>query len=247
MKKMTLVVVLALMIVGCSAGNQAAAITIEPEPILLESETDQNQDQDTNQNHILLAGESLEGELTIKDQDGLLWMREEEKLARDLYLTLGDHWDLQIFNNIASSEVKHMDAVAELLEQFGLQDPVGELGVGQFSDPELQSLYDQLLKQGLQSVQEALLVGGAVEEIDILDLKGLLAVTEDESIRVVYENLLAGSENHLQSFSKVYSRQTGLVYEAQYMSSGELEQILDNEIAGSVRQGRSNGQRLGAK
>lgn len=247
MKKMTIVIVLALLIGGCSAGNQAANITLEPESILLESKTEQNQDQDMDQNHILLTGESLEGELTIEDQDGLLWMREEEKLARDLYRTLGDHWDLQIFSNIASSELKHMDAVAELLELFGLQDPVGDLGVGQFSDPELQNLYDQLLKQGLQSVQEALMVGGAVEEIDILDLKGLLAVTEDESIRVVYENLLAGSENHLQSFSKVYLRQTGLVYEAQYLSSEELEQILDNEIAGSVRQGRSNGQRFGAK
>jgi len=247
MKKMTLVVALALLVVGCSAGNQAAEVDLMADSNLLELETGQNRDQNLDQNHNLPAVENPEGGLSIEDQNGLLWMQEEEKLARDLYLTLGDHWDLQVFKNIASSEMKHMDAVAELLELYDLEDPVGDHGVGQFSDPELQTLYDTLLEQGRQSLEEALMVGGAVEEIDILDLQELLAVTEDQNIRTVYENLLAGSEKHLQSFSKVYERQTGSEYEAQYLSSGELEQILDNEIAGSVRQGRSNGPRFGAK
>ena len=43
-------------------------------------------------------------------------MREEEKLARDVYLTLYDIWGTPAFNNIASSEQTHMDAVLMLID-----------------------------------------------------------------------------------------------------------------------------------
>ena len=54
----------------------------------------------------------------ISDEEatGLIFMREEEKLARDVYLTLYDVWETAVFDNIASSEQTHMDAVLMLID-----------------------------------------------------------------------------------------------------------------------------------
>ena len=132
----------------------------------------------------------------------LLFMREEEKVARDLYNALYEQWDVRVFANIARSEQKHMDAVKTLLDAYGIQDPVGVDAPGVFENDELQALYDELLAQGSGSVEQALAVGVLVEETDIADLQAALQNTDNPSISKVYENLLMGSENHLKAFSR---------------------------------------------
>lgn len=49
-------------------------------------------------------------------------MREEEKLARDVYLTFGEKWGLTLFTNIAKSEQTHTDAVKTLLDRYEIKD-----------------------------------------------------------------------------------------------------------------------------
>jgi len=141
--------------------------------------------------------------LSAAEEAGLLAMREEEKLARDVYLALGQVWKVRVFTNIAASEQRHMDAVKGLLDKYGLADPAAGNGVGEFTDPRFTALYGQLVAQGSQSLQEALKVGIAIEELDIEDLKGLLLSVEHTDIRRVYENLLAGSYNHLDAFQSL--------------------------------------------
>jgi len=46
--------------------------------------------------------------LTAEEETELVYMREEEKLARDVYLTLTDTWQLPIFWNIAGAKQRHM-------------------------------------------------------------------------------------------------------------------------------------------
>jgi len=157
----------------------------------------------------VLNEQQTEGDqLNLSEIDALLFMREEEKLARDVYLTLYEKWNLAIFNNIAKSEQQHMDAVKILLDRYNLEDPMlGE--IGEFENQKLQELYDELVTTGSESVQDALLIGGAIEEIDILDLKdGLTESTNPDVIRV-FESLLRGSYNHLKAFVNNYNRQTG--------------------------------------
>ncbi len=98
-------------------------------------------------------------ELSQEEEDGLIHMRIEEKLARDVYIVMGDLWNHKVFLNIQLSEQKHMDAVKRLLDKYNVPDPLTTDSVGVFPDPQVQLLYDQFIQQGNQSLQEALLVG----------------------------------------------------------------------------------------
>ncbi len=166
------------------------------------------------------------GELNDQELADLLWMREEEKLARDVYLTLGEQWDLQVFANISQSEQQHMDAIATLLERYDIEDPVGDNPVGVFTNPELQALYDQLIEQGSQSQADALLVGGAIEELDIQDLERAIADTDNADIQQVYNSLMSGSESHLRAFARTYEMVTGQTYTPQYLDQAAYDAIM---------------------
>jgi len=156
------------------------------------------------------------GDLSDEEIEGLLFMLEEEKLARDVYQTLYDLWDHATFQNIARAEQTHMDAVKTLLDRYDVEAPASD-AVGVFANGELQGLYDSLVAQGSESLVSALRVGALIEEIDILDLESYIAGTEAADLIRVYENLLRGSRNHLRAFSAALERQTGEAYEPQRM------------------------------
>ena len=164
------------------------------------------------------------GELSEEEIRGLLYMREEEKLARDVYLVLYEKWGLPIFQNIARSEQTHMDAVKTLLDRYDLQDPVSD-EIGVFTNPDLQALYDQLISQGSQSVVDALKVGALIEEVDIEDLKSWIAKTDNRDVILVYENLMKGSRNHLRAFTSQLESY-GVTYEPQVLSIEEYNEIV---------------------
>jgi len=188
-------------------------------------------------------------ELTEAEIAGLVWMREEEKLARDVYLTLYELWGQPVLQNIANSEATHTEAVLTLLERYSIPDPADGNAVGVFTNTELQALYDALVKQGAESLVAALKVGAAVEEIDILDLEERSAETEKTDILTVYANLTRGSRNHLRSFVRTLERTSGEVYIPQYMSqeaydaivTGEIERGGQSSISGRRQGGRGNG------
>lgn len=175
--------------------------------------------------------------LSADEIAGLQFMREEEKLARDVYLTLSQKWGLAIFNNIATSEATHMAAIKTLLDRYGIADPAAGKAVGVFTDPTLQVLYHQLIAQGNQSLSAALKVGGAIEEIDILDLKERVASTAHADIKTVYNNLLNGSYNHLRSFVNTLKTQTGEVYQPQYLDAVTYQSIISGSTGGRNERG----------
>ncbi|MDC7247954.1 MAG: DUF2202 domain-containing protein [Sphaerochaetaceae bacterium] len=157
--------------------------------------------------------------------EGILLMREEEKLARDVYLTLYDLYSVPVFLNIAQSEQRHTDSVKWLIEQKGLTDPVISDEIGEFSDDELQQLYQILIEQGSQSLSQAFIVGALVEELDIYDIERLLEDEDDIQIIRVYDNLLEGSMNHLRSFySKIVK--SGEDYLPSYITEDRFQQIV---------------------
>ena len=141
-------------------------------------------------------------ELSQEERDGLIHMRIEEKLARDVYIVMGELWNHKVFLNIQLSEQKHMEAVKSKLDKYNVPDPLTTDSVGVFPDPVFQQLYDQYIQQGSQSLNEALLVGKAIEELDIADLTFQLTFVDNPDIIRVYQNLKAASENHLAAFLK---------------------------------------------
>ena len=169
-------------------------------------------------------------DLSAEERAGLSFMREEEKLAHDVYISLYSKWGTKIFTNIAASEQTHTDAVLLLLEKYALEDPVGSNEIGVFSDKVLQELYDDLIESGNVSQTEALMVGTAVEEIDILDLLTQLdSYVDNEDIELVYESLLKGSRNHLRAFVKNLANK-GITYAPRYMSQEAYDEIINSEM-----------------
>ena len=138
--------------------------------------------------------------LSQAEVDGLAFMREEEKLAGDVYTAMYEIWGLPIFSNIADAEATHTSAVLALLESYQLPDPAEGLAPGVFANPDLQDLYDELVETGSQSVTDALQVGALIEELDITDLR--LRQTDQPEIDAVYSNLERGSSNHLRAFNR---------------------------------------------
>ena len=147
--------------------------------------------------------------LSEGEEEDLLHMREEEKVARDVYLQLARRWDLRPFHNISGAEQAHMDAVKMLLDHFGLPDPAVGLGLGEFHDPRLQDLHDDLLAAGERSELAAIQVGLLIEEVDIADLRAARQRTQNAAIRAIYAELERGSRNHLRAFYRHMQRLEG--------------------------------------
>ncbi len=163
-------------------------------------------------------------ELSEEEKVAILYMREEEKLARDVYLALYERWGLPIFNNIARSEQRHMDMVKALIDRYGLEDPALERG--KFTNQELQGLYNELVRRGSSSVEEALKVGALIEEIDIKDIRKWLQVVNFD-VEQVFKNLMHGSENHLRAFTSTL-KSYGVDYQPQVLTPEEYQRIMES-------------------
>jgi len=197
-----------------------------------------NTTADSNIQHTELAAIPA-SEVSDAEAESLVYMFEEEKLAHDVYITLNEAWDLATFQNIASSEQMHMDAIQALLDRYGLQTSSNPVGI--FTNPELQTLYQELVTRGNQSLAEAIKVGGAIEEIDILDLQTRLAETDNADIQQVYSSLLNGSINHLQAYASALVRQTGETYQPQYMNIEAYQAISSQAMGNGYGNGSSGG------
>ncbi len=169
------------------------------------------------------GGVIVVGTISPDEAATLQYMREVEKLARDVYLAMYEKWRIPTFSNIASSEQCHMNAIKGRLDAYGLADPA--LGVGKFTNPELQALYQSLIESGIVSELDAFWVGGLIEEVDIQDLKDALSGTNKTDLVRVYQNLMAASGNHLRAFA-THIQSYGLLYTSQYLSQEEVDQIL---------------------
>jgi len=168
--------------------------------------------------------------LSEAEKTDLTFMREEEKLARDTYLTLYALWDLPVLSNIASAEQTHMDALLKLLKKYTLPDPAASTGTGEFTNTDLQTLYNTLIAKGELSSFDALKVGGIIEEKDMRDIKEAIVRSQKDDIDSVYENLLCGSRNHLRSFAKNIEAVTGAPYVAQILPQMEVDEILQSPM-----------------
>ncbi len=169
-------------------------------------------------------------DLSEVELEGVLFVREEEKLARDTYLVLGEIWGARVFENISRSEQRHMDAMKQLIDKYELEDPVKSDKIGVFTNETLKALFDTLTAQGKESLEAALRVGAAIEEIDILDIqKQLDENVDNQDITLVYNNLMKGSRNHLRAFVRNLAN-IGVTYEPQYLDPDTYQSIISTPM-----------------
>ncbi|MBK7815457.1 MAG: DUF2202 domain-containing protein [Rhodocyclaceae bacterium] len=162
--------------------------------------------------------------LSTEEANTLRWMREEEKLARDVYLAMYDIWQAPEFRNIARSEQRHFEAIGAKLVLFAVADPALP-AAGQFANPELRSLYASLVEGGSTSYAGALRAGAMIEDLDIADLFQAIAETANPALKLIYNNLVEGSKNHLRAFVGRLEA-LGETYEPQYIDPVLFDAII---------------------
>jgi hypothetical protein len=162
--------------------------------------------------------------LSLEETAALKYMREEEKLAHDVYAALYQVWGANVFGQIALSETTHTEAILALLIKYGIADPAAGNAPGVFKDPALQSLYNTLMAMAQPSLIDALKVGALIEETDIHDINAMKAVTDEAAILQVYASLLCGSRNHLRAFNRQLLAR-GVTYVPQVITQSEWDAI----------------------
>ena len=181
--------------------------------------------------------------LSENEVAGLLYMREEEKLARDSYIVLFEKWGIPVFDNISQSEQRHMDAMKTLIDRYGLKDPVqDESVIGGYENQDLQELFDDLMVMGDISATYALTVGALIEETDIRDIHHEIELADHEDIISTYESLVCGSGNHLRAFVGQLEL-NGMIYKPEFISEKMYLEIIGNPVERDCGTSATNGNR----
>lgn len=155
----------------------------------------------------------------------LLFSREEEKMARDVYITLYNTWRHSTFSNISRSEQQHMDTMLKKLNLYNIPDPA-QAAVGAFTNQDLQKMYIDLVATGSKSLIDAFKVGCTIEEVDIIDLQKAIDHATHKDLDNSYLNLMEGSKSHLRAFVSALNSQ-GVTYAPQYLSVDLYNAIID--------------------
>ncbi|MES9939178.1 MAG: DUF2202 domain-containing protein [Candidatus Thiodiazotropha sp. 6PLUC2] len=188
--------------------------------------------------------------LDFNEATHLIFMREEEKLARDVYTMLGMMYpNSVVFGRIDDSEQVHTDRVRQTLEAYGVEDPNTNDNLGIFTGESygeyFTDKYDALISQASSSELNALYVGALIEELDMLDIQrcpdvileqdnGIdsdaecgLVYTDQPDVENLYESLLRGSANHLRGYVRAIEAVIGEgAYAPQLLSQADLDEIL---------------------
>jgi hypothetical protein len=189
--------------------------------------------------------------LDYNEKMHLFFMREEEKLARDVYQTLGTMYpDSVIFGNIDDSEQIHMTTVKAMIEKYGYEDPNTNDNVGAYTGEDFgwyfTEKYNQLVERASISELEALYVGAFIEELDMMDINQCPQViletddgindvsefgkvyTDNADVQRLYSSLLDGSDSHLEGYVNNIEKIIGEGnYQAQVLSQELVDAILD--------------------
>jgi hypothetical protein len=188
--------------------------------------------------------------LDFNEQTHLVFICEEEKLARDVYRVLGRRFpEIASFAVMAENKEASNCAVQELLHKYRVSVPRVNRNVGEFSwgiyGRYFTEKYMVLTGQGSSSPLNALYVGAFIEELNILDIKqcpkaivdianGIndtsacgIEYTDNPDVLGMYEDLLNESREHLRLLVKDIDQLIGAGnYQAQVLQQKEVDTII---------------------
>jgi hypothetical protein len=163
--------------------------------------------------------------LTQDEKEGIQYIYQVEKVARDVYKYFYDKWQTPVQDIISGSEQNHMDIMKELIDKYKLDDPAAGQGYGEFGSSDLQKLYNDLVALGSSSEVDALSTAAMIEEFDIVEIKKNVSSTNRDDVIAAYNTLMTGSENHLQIFAAKL-KEKAVEYKPQYLSQQDYNQII---------------------
>ena len=171
--------------------------------------------------------------LTQGEKDGIQYIYQVEKVARDVYRYFYDKWQTPVQDIISGSEQNHMDIMKELIDKYKLDDPAAGRGYGEFGSSDLQKLYQDLVARGSSSEVDALSIAAMIEEFDIVEIKNTVSNTNRDDVIAAYNTLMTGSENHLRIFTAKLTEKA-VAYKPQYLSQQDYDQIIATVTTGST-------------
>jgi len=187
-------------------------------------------------NCLALVNSTSKQTLDSAESAALVYLREEEKLALDIFVRLQARWGSRVFGNISEVEDRHFRMIKLLLDRYQLQDPSSNNPAGTFNNAGIQELYSSFSAEGEKSLRDALKVSAAIEDLDIHDLANAAQSTDNSDLKLVYGHLRTASENHMRAFVKQLKR-AGDTYLPQHIDQAKFYQI----IGDAPRKGRSGG------
>lgn len=166
-------------------------------------------------------------QLTDAEINSIMSLREEEKVAYDVYTFMFEKYESKVFKNIAENEKDHMDKIKELIIQFNLNDPLSGISdqKGVFNNKKMQALYDEMIMAGNYGLLDALRAAARFEETDIIDLRNDLSAASDQTVVNTYINLESSSQDHLRALVKVI-KDEGISYKPSYLSKEDFDKIM---------------------
>ncbi|MGF1548499.1 MAG: DUF2202 domain-containing protein [Thiotrichales bacterium] len=237
----TTIALAAVLLQGCDSGSSAKVVadsTATPLPVTTPAAT--NPSATTGPLVVDVSGatsiqlppvsSALElmpmGEISLAERAGVIFLREEEKLASDLLALAASRWGEPAFANAMAAEKTHSEAVRLLMARHAIYDPAAGKGAGIYEDRGLQTLFEALRARIELSLIDALLVAAEVTEISLMDIASHAAnVSDNPDILHVYALMTTASRNHLRIFVRQITS-LGIRYQAQYLAQQNLEAIV---------------------
>ncbi len=168
------------------------------------------------------------GILTEDEKLAIIHMREEEKMARDIYRELSKTTKSKAFVNIPVSENRHMDVFDQLIDRYDLEDPVkDESEQGVFTNTKFTKLYKELTEKGKKSDKDAFEVGAMVEDINMANLIKYGNVTDKKDLKLAYSTLLKQSKHHMSAFYRNLKR-VGGDFNPKYITEAQLLEAVNS-------------------
>lgn len=161
--------------------------------------------------------------LARAEADTLRSMREEEKLARDLYAAFEPSGFE--FARIQGMERHHFAMIGMLLERYQLPDPAASQPAGVFTDPALQAQYAELHERGTKSRADAYAVATEIEDQSLHDLQAAIEGTTHDDIRHAYAMLAQMTRNHLRVFYTGLAAEGG-AYSPKYLDRPAFDRVV---------------------
>lgn len=166
--------------------------------------------------------------ITENDKNSLVYFREEEKLAADAFDYFYEMWTNKLFLTFKNSETKHECRFRELLDYYGIEDPVKEYGRGEFGSDSLEYYYVSIISFGSKSLLHSFLAGAEIEEKTVYELGNAIKVIDNENLTEVYKTHKISSEGYLRVFAAKL-KDNSIIYKPKFMTEDSYNKIINGE------------------